>query len=49
MCKESDKAVADFIQKLVSCNLPDKDTEPDLHRAVTKYQTQKCRSYCIRT
>ena len=45
----SDKAVADFIQKYVSCKLPDKDTKPDLHRAVTKYQEHKCRSYCLRT
>ena len=44
----SDKEVADFIQKYVSCKIPDQNTEPELHDIVMKCQQHTCKQYCLR-
>ena len=48
MGKSSDEEIASFIQKHVSCKLPDQLQEPTLYDNVTRYQTHSCRSYCLR-
>ena len=44
----SDKEVVDFIQKYVSCKIPDQNTEPELHEIVMNCQQHSCRKYCLR-
>ncbi|KAL5271400.1 hypothetical protein ACHWQZ_G001890 [Mnemiopsis leidyi] len=48
MGKSSDEEISSFIQKYVSCRLPDQLEEPVLYDIVTKYQSHSCRSYCLR-
>ena len=35
-----------FIQGRISCRIPEEDSNPELHRLVTKYKYHKCNSYC---
>ena len=44
----SDSAVLEWIQKRITCRIPDERSIPDLHRLVTKYQLHKCSGYCKR-
>ena len=44
----SDSAVLEWIQKRITCRIPDERSNPDLHRLVTKYQLHKCSGYCKR-
>ena len=37
-----------WIQERITCHLPDKKSDPELHRLVTRYQTHKCSAYCKR-
>ena len=46
---DSEITVLKWIQEQITCRIPDKDTNPELHRLVTKYQMHKCSSYCKRT
>ncbi|KAL5259662.1 hypothetical protein ACHWQZ_G009943 [Mnemiopsis leidyi] len=48
MGKSSDEEISSFIQKYVSCRLPNQLEEPVLYDIVTKYQSHSCRSYCLR-
>ena len=48
MGRNTDQEISSFIQKYVSCRLPDQLEEPVLYDIVTKYQTHSCRSYCLR-
>uniref|UniRef100_A0A1X7T9K9 Helitron helicase-like domain-containing protein n=1 Tax=Amphimedon queenslandica TaxID=400682 RepID=A0A1X7T9K9_AMPQE len=38
--------VVRFIDERVTCNIPNKDTCPQLHEVVTRYQLHKCSNYC---
>ena len=42
---DPDKVLA-WIQERINCNIPDKNSSPELHRLVTRYLLQKCSSYC---
>ena len=37
-----------WLQERITCHIPDKKTDPDLHRLVTRYQMHKCSAYCKR-
>ena len=45
---DPDNVVLDWIQKRITCRIPDEHSNPDLHRLVRKYQLHKCSSYCKR-
>ena len=38
-----------FISKYCTCNIPHKALSPILYNRVTKYQSHRCNSYCMRT
>ena len=40
--------VLSWIQKRITCHIPDEKTNADLHRLVTRYQMHKCSAYCKR-
>ena len=40
--------VLSWIQGRITCQVPDKETSPELHRLVTRYQMHKCSAYCRR-
>ena len=44
---DPDRVLA-WIQERTTCHLPDKESDPELHRLVTRYQTHKCSAYCKR-
>ena len=44
---DPDRVLA-WIQERITCHLPDKKSDPELHRLVTRYQTHKCSAYCKR-
>ena len=46
--KDSDEDVIKFIESIITCRLPDKETEPELYKLVTKYQMHNCTDSCIR-
>ena len=46
-CDDPEKVLA-WIQERVTCHIPDKESDPELHRLVTRYQTHKCSAYCKR-
>ena len=37
-----------WIQERITCKLPDKNSDPDLHALVARYQMHKCSAYCKR-
>ena len=37
-----------WIQERITCKLPDKNGDPDLHALVARYQMHKCSAYCKR-
>ena len=37
-----------WIQERITCHIPDKKSDPELHNLVTRYQMHKCSSYCKR-
>ena len=41
--------VLSFIQNIITCNIPDKETDPELHHLVTTFQMHKCSGYCLRS
>ena len=44
---DADKVLA-WIEDRITCKLPDKESDPELHALVTKYQLYKCSGYCKR-
>ena len=46
--RDDDDVVLKFVQDRISCRIPEEDSNPELHRLVTKYQYHKCNSYCQR-
>ena len=44
---DPDRVLA-WIQERITCHLPDNESDPELHRLVTRYQTHKCSAYCKR-
>ena len=38
--------VLTWIQERITCKLPDKESDPDLHALVARYQMHKCSAYC---
>ena len=40
------KVVTAWIDKTISCQIPDEKVSPELHHLVTKYQLHKCSNYC---
>ena len=47
--KDAPAVVLKWIQKRISCRIPDEATNPEQHRLVTRYQMHKCSSYCKHT
>ena len=47
--KSSDEAVMNFISKHITCELPSKSENIELHNLVNKYQTHGCRRYCLKS
>ena len=45
----SEITILKWIQERITCRIPDKESNPELYRLVTKYQMHKCSSYCKRT
>ena len=41
--------VLSFIQNIITCNIQDKETDPELHHLVTTFQMHKCSGYCLRS
>ena len=44
---DPDKVLA-WIEERITCHIPDKENNPDLHDKVIKYQLHKCSDYCRR-
>ena len=44
---DADKVLA-WIEDRITCKFPDKESDPELHEMVTKYQLHKCSGYCKR-
>ena len=43
---DPEHVVTAWIDKRISCHIPDEKSSPKLHRLVTKYQMHKCSNYC---
>ena len=39
--------VLSFIQNIITCNIPDKETDPEFYHLVTTFQMHKCSGYCL--
>ena len=46
--RDDPERVLAWLQERITCRIPDRDTDPDLHRLVTRYQLHKCNAYCKR-
>ena len=46
--RDNPEDVLSWIQERTTCHIPDKETNPELHRLVTRYQMHKCSAYCKR-
>ena len=46
--KDDPDDVLKWIQERITCHIPDKKSDPELHNLVTRYQMHKCSSYCKR-
>ena len=44
--QDLDKDVINWLQKRITCTIPDERSNPDLFRLVRKYQMHKCSKYC---
>ena len=44
---DPDKVLA-WIRDRITCHIPDKDSNPELHALVTRYQMHNCSAYCRR-
>jgi len=45
---DPDENVLSWIQKHITCKIPDQAPNPELYRLVTKYQIHRCSKYCKR-
>ena len=45
---DPEHVVTEWIDKRISCHIPDEKGSPELHRLVTKYQLHRCSNYCRR-
>ena len=45
---DSKDSILKFIEKNISCSIPDPDKDPELYDLVMKYQVHKCTQSCIR-
>ena len=45
---DPEHVVTAWINKRISCQIPDEKVSPKLHWLVTKYQLHKCSNYCRR-
>ena len=43
---EPPEKVLAWIEKRITCQIPDKDKEPKLYDLVTRYQMHECSAYC---
>ena len=41
--------VLTWIQDRITCHIPDKETNPELHHLVTTFQMHRCSGYCLRS
>ncbi|KAL5272240.1 hypothetical protein ACHWQZ_G000453 [Mnemiopsis leidyi] len=46
--KSSDEEISSFVQRHITCRLPDPVRESSLLNVVNSYQLHKCRPYCLR-
>ena len=46
--RDDPEDVLSWIQERITCRIPNKESNPKLHRLVTRYQMHKCRAYCKR-
>ena len=46
--RDSPEQVLAWIEDRITCHIPDKVSNPELHRLVTRYQMHKCSNYCKR-
>ena len=44
--KDQPKQVLDWIEQRITWRIPEVQTNPELHRLVTRYQMHKCSNYC---
>ncbi len=44
--RDSNEAIIEFIDKHITCELPDPETQPELYNLVVKYQTHRCGQSC---
>ena len=45
---DSPEEVLAWIEDRITCHVPDQESNPELHRLVTRYQMHKCSNYCKR-
>ena len=46
--RDSPEQVLAWTEDRITCHIPDKVSNPELHRLVTRYQMHKCSNYCKR-
>ena len=46
--RDDPDVVLSWIQKRITCNIPNKQSDSELHSFVTRYQLHKCSRYCKR-
>ena len=46
--RDDPEDVLSWIQERITCHISDKESNPELHRLVTRYQMHKCSAYCKR-
>ena len=46
--RDPPEQVLAWIEDRITCHIPDKESNPELHRLVTRYQMHKCSKYCKR-
>ena len=44
--RDSPDKVLAWIQERITCHIPNKESDPELHKLVTNYQLHKCTNYC---
>lgn len=47
--KDHQQVVMPWITDRITCHFPEENTNPELHKLVTRYQRHKCSRYCKRT
>jgi len=44
--RDSTEDVKQYIEKIITCEMPDKNKSPTLHELVTRFQSHNCNRYC---